>query len=377
MRKKKILHPSWMHLDGVANISGYFTKDATATEVWVEFDKDFTDGDGKTFKKGETVGLDSDEASYLIKKKIAKETKKPDEETLLKGITSKLEETIFSKVTDTINETITKATNRLGNTKFSNPAIPTNHDAVYGFDDKGDFLKAVMDASKPSGAVISPKFFKGVGEEMFGSFEAFQKGTPSGQNTLVDDEGAILIPDVIADGIWEYAFDEEEIMSKTDQRQTSGNSLKIKTVPETSRKDGYRHAGALAYWLAEADQYSSTSIKWGEQRLELHKLGALLYCTQEELDDAAIALAPQFDKRAGEAIRWAVNKSFFLGTGAGQPQGITRSNAMQTVTQRIGAAADATIGHYDINAMYHRMLPDLRAGAEWLVHPNLYEQLDF
>ncbi len=386
MRKnKKILHPAWRHLEGVSISNDYFTKEAagtiTATENWVEFTKIFKDGEGKEFKVGEIVGLDEDEAKYVIKKGFAKESKKPDDDVLLKKSFDSFENNIVERVTKGLTDVMSKASNRIKDINF-NPAVPKNHDAVYGFEDRGEFLKGIMDASRPTGAVISPKFFQGEGA--LGTYEdfqkgvgPFQKGTPSGQNTFIDDEGAILIPDIVTDGIWEYAIPDQDPFAQTDQRQTSGNSLKIKTVPNTSRKDGYRHAGALAYWMDEADQYTSSVIKWGEERLELNKLGALMYCTDEEIDDAAIALGPVFDKRMGQAINWKLNHSMFWGTGAGQPQGIMRADALITVAPA-AAEIDAagTLGHIDINSMYHRMLPGLRGGAEWVMHPNVYEKLE-
>ena len=132
----------------------------------------------------------------------------------------------------------------------------------------------------------------------------------------------------------------------------------------------------VAYWTAEADQYTSSTIKWGEMELRLNKITALAYATEEEMADASIALAPVFDKRASEAILFKIYEALITGTGAGMPLGILNSHALVTVPLETNQGTQ-TILHKNINKMYHRLWSPSRKRAVWFVNPNLEEQLEY
>ena len=354
----------------VAVCHSQWRKKMTKTLEWVEFQKEYSqivDDKGQTFTKGQIIELDSETAASLIKLNFAKSVEPPSIDDLIKKTKDDLEETLTNSLTKSMQNIMENVNAKI---KKTVPAVVKDHEeeAWRGFKGEADFIESVIKAAG-SGPVD----------------ERLIKGTPTGQSTLDNEEGGFLIPEPMETKIWEQTQDTDMSFLKwTDNRFTSGQSLKFNTVPEFTRKEdsgntgsaGYRHAGAIAYWLAEADEFTSSKIKWAQERLELHKLQALFYVTEEEVDDAGIALAPIFTKRAAQAIMWKVNESFVIGTGAGQPTGILNANCKIQIALQAGQAGN-TIRHHNITDMYARMHPAQRAGAVWLVHPNLETLLQF
>jgi HK97 family phage major capsid protein len=332
---------------------------------WIKFLQGYNDGTTE-FAKGAVIELDQATAESLVKMKLAEKTSAPETD-----LAKKLEE-FATKTAEQIEKSIKDAIERVTKKVADIQIIPMgdNLDKMGGFKSTGEFVVSVIKGSRPTNADVDERLIK-----LNQSYQSLNKA-PTGQNTLDDTEGGFLIPEQIAAGIWDNIRQNDELMGRTDMRQTSGNSLKIKRQAEVSRKDGYRHAGIAAYWLPEAEEYTSSKMKWGEMRLSLDKITALAYATDEEISDAAVALGPLFDKRAGEAIMFRVHESIINGTGAGQPLGILRSAALIEIPLEVNQG-EQTILHRNINKMYHRMHPRLRSQAVWFVHPNLEENLEY
>ena len=328
-------------------------------KVWVKFLKDYEE-----YKKDAIVQVDEAVAESLKNLKIAENTDSPESKTITEAIAS-----ISGDIQSTVEKGIATGLEKIGKEiKVKIPAIPIDHEekGKQGFKDFGEFSLAVIRASQPSNAVIDKRLL----------FEDAEGKAPSGLNTRDDVDGAILIPETFAAGIWEYVLAVQQILPLTDQRATSGNSLVINAFDENSRKDTYRDGGILAYWLAEAEQFTASQPKWRKMRLELHKLGVLSYVTDEELADSATNLGNVLQRKAARAIDFKINESAIWGTGVGMPEGVMRSNALITQPLEFNQQVN-TILHKNINGMYHKMRPELRAGARWYVHPNLEEQLEY
>jgi HK97 family phage major capsid protein len=335
--------------------------------MWVKFLKDYQNPkDDKKFATNAVIELDDPVAKSLIDLGFAEKT-----DCVQTDLSKKMDEftkQLSDKVEDVVKTTLDNLTKKVKGIEII--PLGNNLGDMGGFKSTGEFVVSVIKACKPTNPEVDNRLI-----ELNKTYSALSKA-PSGQNTMDDAEGGFLIPKPIADGIWSNVAENEEIFGRTDQRQTSGNSLKIKRQPEVSRKDGYRHAGMVAYWLPEAEQYTSSSMRWGEMELRLNKITALAYATDEEIADAAIALGPLFDKRAGEAIMFRVNEAIITGTGAGMPLGILNSPALITVPL-IANQEERTIMHQNINKIFYTMHPKHRSRAVWFVHPNLEEQLNF
>lgn len=328
---------------------------------WVKFLKNYD-----THKEGDLLQVEDDLFTKLIELKIAEETTSPESETV-KEVVSQLNK----QIQDSIQAGIDQCMKDLGsNLKLKLPAIPRDADEEGrgGFKNQNEFVVSLINASRPTNPIVD-KRLKHVHDSELSK-------APSGLNTRDDVDGGYLIPETFAAGIWERITETQTLMSRCDNRQTSGNNLKINAFDENSRKDGYRDGGVLAYWTGEAESYTSSQPRWRRLGMELHKITVLMYATEEEIADAAISIGSVFSNKAAKAIDFKVNEAFIWGTGVGMPQGIMRSTALIEVPIEYNQNAD-TILHKNINKMYHRMHPSLRSGAIWLVHPNLEEQLEY
>jgi len=333
---------------------------------WIKFLKEYKNPDGKAFAANAVIEVEESLAKSLIDLGFAEKT------DCVQTDTSKKMEEFAKSLSDKVEEVVKTTLETLTKKVKGIDIIPLgdNLGDMGGFKNTGEFVVTVIKACHPNNPVRDERL-----EKLNKSYFELSKA-PSGQNTMDDTEGGFLIPRPIADGIWTNVQENEEIISLTDQRQTSGNSLKIKRQPEISRKDSYRHAGMVAYWQPEAEAYTSSSVKWGEMELRLNKITALAYTTEEELADASIALGSLFETRASQAIMFRVNESIITGTGAGMPLGILNSPALIIVPLQQNQDA-STILHRNLNKMFYRMHPRHRAKARWYVHPNMEEQLNF
>ena len=339
---------------------------SVATKMWIKLIKtyEYEDPDTKKstkFAVDDIIELDDELGKSLISLKFAEKTDAPSMDDLNK----KIKEDMVEQISDNLSKQLQGIMGDVGKRlEKSIPGVAKDHSKAgfNGFDSEEEWVESLIKFWDPNNR-DDPD-------------ERLLK-TPSGQSTLDSEEGGVLVPETIKRRIWEQTQDQDmSFLALTDQHFTSGQSTKYNTVPETSRKNTFRHAGALAYWLTESAEFTSSTLKWAQQRLELHKCAALFYATDEEMADAGIALGPVFTKKAAEALNWLVNFSFIWGTGAGQPTGIMNSNALIEVALESGQA-NTTILHFNLNNMYHRMHPNLRSKAVWLAHPDLVQQLEF
>src|SRR3990167_5505249 len=334
-------------------------------KMWILFLKDYLDPDNKKFTKDQVIELDKGTAESLIKLKYAQETKAPTIEKNVEIAFQKATEALDKSLSELVTKSLEKVSANLDKRVKGLVNVihePTPMDEYQkNFRNDVDFFGAVIKSSQ-----------KGVAVD-----ERFTTKAPMGMNTLDDTEGGFLIPDNIAQGILDLVLgDEFSLLGRTDQRQTSGNNFKTVVARETSRKAGYRHQGMAAYWTEETGEFVASQPKWSKFGLDLHKITALAYVTEEELDDASVAISPILSRLAAKAIMFLVNESILTGTGVGKPKGILREESLITVAKQSGQAATSIL-HRNITKMYARLHPFLRAGAVWLVHPNVEEQLEF
>ena len=100
-------------------------------------------------------------------------------------------------------------------------------------------------------------------------------------------EGGFALQPTFVAGIEKRMYDEGIILSRCNRREIGANSnaLVYNVIDESSRADGSRQGGIRGYWVNEADAVTKSKLKIRQDRLALEKLGALLYVTEEQLQD--------------------------------------------------------------------------------------------
>lgn len=236
------------------------------------------------------------------------------------------------------------------------PAAPRNADARWGFSNMGDFARSVRDATRSTSSQ---------------AFQRFQNAATTFGQEAVGEDGGFAVPPEFRREIWKKVMGEENLLTRTNQLQTSGNSI---TYPKDETTPWQTSGGIQVYWEAEggAVTQSRPQLKMEQQRLE--KLMALVPVSEELLEDAP-ALESWLRAKAPEKMASKINTAIIDGTGAGQPLGILRAPCLVTVAANSGQVAD-TILFENVNKMWSRMYAPCRRNAVWLINQDIEPQLN-
>lgn len=233
-----------------------------------------------------------------------------------------------------------------------------------GFAHMGEFALRVVDAYNPGLGQPDDRLLR-------------IQAAASGMNTGLGSQGGYLIPPEFSTQIWDgLNAMPDNLMQYCDVYPVTGSSLIFPANAETSRATGSRYGGVRAYWLAEAAQMTSSAPTFRQMKLEPHKLGVLVFATDELLSNAT-ALDTYIRRAAGEEIMWLVNDAIINGIGVGMPLGILHANAQATITvAKEGTQEADTFLLENVNKMYARMHARARVGARWFINQDVEPQLE-
>jgi len=227
------------------------------------------------------------------------------------------------------------------------------------FASRGEFLQAVMRAGTPGQAVdprLSTRAASGLSE-----------GIPSDGGFLVDKE--------MSTELLKETWNTGMILPRVNKMTLSGNKngIKINGLDETSRVNGSRAGGIVAYWKAEAAEKTGSKPRFRQIDLSLNKLVGLCYATDELMDDAQ-ALAQTISTGFRDEFNFKITDAIIRGTGAGQPLGILNSGSLVTVSKETGQAA-GTILFENIQNMWSRLLASSRPNSIFVINQDCEPQL--
>jgi HK97 family phage major capsid protein len=235
-----------------------------------------------------------------------------------------------------------------------------------GFRSWGEQLQAVARAGR--GGTPDRRLMLGDFDSQ-GNFRA-AGGSDGSLNEAIPSEGGFLVGADTSEKIYQRTYATGAIVNKC-QRQpisSSSNRLKLKVVDEDSRADGSRMGGVLAFWQNEADLFLSSRPKFRQIELTLNKLTALVYATDELLEDAA-ALEAWIMSNLPTEINFRLEDAIFNGTGAGQPLGILNSQALLALSP---GTNPTVVNATDILAMWARFWhPGLQGSVASIATENL------
>lgn len=240
-----------------------------------------------------------------------------------------------------------------GITKEEDPSKP--------FKSFGEQMQAVAKMADPEDRQVHPGFA--------------QIKAATGLNERIPSDGGVLVQTDYSSQLLKRTYEIGAIASRVRRIPISANSngLKIPTISESTRVDGSRYGGIRCYWTEEAGVKTASTPELGELELKLHKCAALVYATDEILQDAA-ALEALIMDIFPEEMSYTIENSFLRGSGAGQPLGILNAGSTVTVTARPGQAA-ATIIWENIVDMWSRLWARSQANAVWLINQDCFPQL--
>jgi HK97 family phage major capsid protein len=230
-----------------------------------------------------------------------------------------------------------------------------------GFQTFGEMLQAVRNFEISKGSIRDPRLFAG----------------PAGSNEIAPSDGGFLVQKDFSAELLQRMYSTGQIVSRCRKIPISSNAngIKINAIDEDSRADGSRFGGVLAYWVNEAGTVTATKPKFRQVELQLQKLMATCYATDELLEDAA-ALESVIQTAFNEEMTFKVEDAIINGTGAGQPLGIMNSGAL-IQQAKDGGDSGVDLTTKDVLAMWNRLWVPSRPNAVWLadvsIEPKLYQ----
>lgn len=247
------------------------------------------------------------------------------------------------------------------------PASP--HPKPEAFRSLGDQLQAIASAGMP-----------GVGtsewdRRLVDIYTPGTRGAASGMSEGAPSDGGFMVQMDFAAPMLDTMFAPGTLLSRVRRLPISANSngIKIPALDETSRVDGSRYGGLLAYWAGEADTVTATKPKLREMELSLKKLMGLGYATEELLRDST-ALGALLSRGFTEELTFKTEDAVINGDGSGKPLGIINSGAVVEVAKESGQAG-ATIVTANILNMFSRLPPRSMTRAVWLINQDVLPQL--
>jgi len=240
--------------------------------------------------------------------------------------------------------------------------VGADREAEQPFAHFGEQLHAVVRAALPDGGEVDKRLLH------LNSLET-RAATGLGESNPAD--GGFLVQKDFNDELLKKTYEIGQISSRVKRIPIGAgkNGLKMNAVDETSRADGSRWGGIRAYWAAEAEAFTASKPKFRQMEMNLHKLIALLYATDELLEDAT-ALGAVISEGFPEEMNFKVENAIINGTGAGQPAGILNAGCLVSVDKETGQTAD-TIVYKNLTNMWARAWGRGRVNGIWTINQDV------
>lgn len=239
-------------------------------------------------------------------------------------------------------------------TNYPQPRQPQSN---WGFKTFGHFALAVKSANPRFGGELDNRLIRNAAATTYSS-----EG--------VGADGGFAIPPDFRAEIMGKVFSETNLVSRTDQLRSSGNSI---TMPVDNTTPWQTSGGVQAYWVGEAATKGQSKIALEQTTVKLNQLAALIPITEELLEDAP-ALDGYLRKKVPEKMDFTISDALAWGNGAGKPLGWMSSPCLVTQAAEGAQTAD-TINATNAVKMLSRMPLSSRSTAVWLIHPDAEPQL--
>lgn len=194
-----------------------------------------------------------------------------------------------------------------------------------------------------------------------------------GMSTVVGSDGGFAVIPEFAPGIIDRVY-QNDIWSRTDNYNVSGNSLTFNANAETSRANGSRHGGLRGYWVDQGGTITKSKPTMRRITLELHKLAVIVYLTQELIDDNGSALEQYVTRKASEEFNFMLGDAVFNGDGVGKPLGVMNSPSLLAISAESGQTG-AKLWLENVTKMYSRFFMPNYGNAEWYHNQDVLPEL--
>ena len=197
----------------------------------------------------------------------------------------------------------------------------------------------------------------------------------SGANEGISSEGGIFVGSDVSQELFRQVYESSVVAGKCRKIPISGgaNGFKGKVLEETSRATGSRLGGVRAYWLGEGDTLTDSKPKFGKWELDLVKLGALMYVTDEQLEDGP-QLATLSNEFMTEEMAFLLDDAIINGDGVNKPLGIINGGSFVSQAAE-GSQTAATVNLANVTKMLSRVATRSLAKGEFFINSEVFPQL--
>jgi HK97 family phage major capsid protein len=239
-------------------------------------------------------------------------------------------------------------------------------DPKRGFASIGEFALSVRLTDPHLGGRVDERLAVAFNDTGTGKFGAVAP-TPLHQENNSSD-GYMVPPDFRTE-IWRPAFEMDDLLPLVNPQPTGSNAVQFYTDETTP----WGAAGVVAYWVAEGVQMTGSKVATKAGELALEKIGCLVNCTDEILEDAPL-LTARINEAAPQAIGWAVGEAIMRGNGAGKPLGWESAACKVSVAKETSQTA-TTIVAKNITKMYARLLAGPGSRITWFANRDIVPEL--
>ena len=183
--------------------------------------------------------------------------------------------------------------------------------------------------------------------------KALSEGTPA--------DGGYLVPQEFYNRLVIERDEDISMRSEVTVIPVTTNTL---TIPK-------HETGPEVYWTSEGATKTTTTMDFSQPTITVYKLAAIIYMTDELMEDAAFNLTDVIVRRFAVKMNEAVEKAILVGTGVGQPTGIF----VNAVTVAAAVACVGNLDFDDLISLIYSLPKKFRKNAKFIIHNNNAAQL--
>lgn len=192
----------------------------------------------------------------------------------------------------------------------------------------------------------------------------------TGQNEATNADGGYLVNPEILPPLLSAIQQGSVILPKCRMFNTVSYAVKLPMVAETTRKTA--DAGNFnTFWVSEGVAKTPDKVAFNAATLKMHKLVALMYTTDELMQDAAL-FNSFVDNFITEKLAWEIDRAILLGDGNTSMYGIMGPGPNQGVVgvTEINPLNEATLLNY-----FKALAPAATKNAEWYMSKENFNDI--
>ncbi|MCY4122539.1 MAG: phage major capsid protein [Acidobacteria bacterium] len=182
------------------------------------------------------------------------------------------------------------------------------------------------------------------------------------------DQGGALVPEEFRAELMQLIMPELNLRQRCTVLPMGSSTMTLPALRDTSRAGRTLYGGIRMYYTRPGQDIQRSQFRTRAITLRAKSLKGLLYLPNELIADSFVTLPALLTILLANARRFADDYDFLLGDGAGEPLGITNSDALIRTTR---ADSDGGFTLEDLGIMESRLLPQSEDAAVYIAHTSM------